>query len=287
MMPNFDVLGSLVRNLHDSFEHLFYIMLPVTILLSVVMGFFKSGDPDFPDILKRAFVASLLLVSFPEVSNFILDVCDGIALKIDNMSGLETVIRMAQEKSQSYSVAKNVLLLKFDDIFIAILSFASFMLLYFARYITVALYYFFWVLLSALSPLMILAYVFPSTAGITRNLYRGLIEVACWKILWAVLSAMLTSLSFGNIYQTEGSYITLTIMNFVIGVALLFTPLLMRSLIGDGVQAAAQNLSTTAFLAAMAIPRRALKVREFSRDILNSKPSPKSFNQTHNSKPRR
>ena len=149
MIPNFEVLGSLVRNLHDSFTHLFYLMLPVTILLSVTMGYFKSGDPDFPDILKRAFVASLLLASFPEISNLILDVCDGIALKIDNMSGLDAVIRMAGEKSQSYSVAKNVLLLKFDDIFIAILSFASFMLLYFARYITVALYYFFWVLLSA------------------------------------------------------------------------------------------------------------------------------------------
>ena len=280
MIPNFDVLGSLVRNLHDSFEHLFYLMLPVTILLSVIIGYFKSGDPDFPDILKRAFVASLLLTSFPEVSNLILEVCDGIALKIDNMSGLETVIRMAQEKSQSYSMAKNVLLLKFDDIFIAILSFSSFMLLYFARYITIALYYFFWVLLSALSPLMILAYIFPSTAGITRNLYRGLIEVACWKILWAVLSAMLTSLSFGNIYQTEGSYITLTIMNFVIAVALLFTPLLMRSLIGDGVQATAQNLSSTAFLAAMAIPKRVLKTREISREVLNSKP-------TQNPSPRR
>ena len=282
MIPNFDVLGSLVRSLHDSFVHLFYLMLPLTILLSVIMGYFKSGDPDFPDILKRAFVASLLLVSFPEVSNLILDVCDGIALKIDNMSGLETVIRMAQEKSQTYSMAKNVLLLKFDDIFIAILSFASFMLLSFARYITVALYYFFWVLLSALSPLMILAYVFPSTAGITRNLYRGLIEVACWKILWAVLSAMLTSLSFGNIYQTEGSYITLTIMNFAIAVALLFTPLLMRALIGDGVQATAQNLGTTAFLAATSVPSRFNKVRDFSREILNSKTNP-----TNNPKPRR
>ena len=129
MIPNLDVLGSLVKNLHEALSHLFYLMLPVTILLSVIIGYLKSGDADFPEILKRAFVASLLLVSFPEVSSLILDVCDGLALKIDNMSGLETVIRMAQEKSQSYSMAKNVLLLKFDDIFISIMSFGSFMLL--------------------------------------------------------------------------------------------------------------------------------------------------------------
>ena len=284
MMPNFAVLGSLVGNLHDAFSQLFYVMLPLAILLSVIIGYFKSGDADFPEVIKRAFVASLLLASFPEVSNLILDICDGIALKIDNMSGLETFMRMAQEKSQTYSMAKNVLLLKFDDIFIAILSFGSFMLLYFARYITVALYYFFWVLLSTLSPLMILAYVFPSLSGITRNLYRGLIEVASWKIIWAVLSAMLTSLSFGNIYQTEGSYITLTIMNFIIGVALIFTPLLMRSLIGDGVHATAQTLSTTAFMAALSVKKRVLSPRQFSRDALNVR-APSS--KTDNPKPRR
>lgn len=278
MIPNMEVLGSLVRDLHQMLTEVFYLMLPVTILLSVVIGYLKSGDTDFTDILRRAFIASLLLASFPEVSSLILDVCDGLALKIDNMSGLETFIRMAEEKSQSYAGARNVLLLKFDDLFISILSFGSFMLLYFARYITVALYYFFWVLLSALSPLMILAYMFPSTANVTKNLYRGLIEVACWKILWAVLSAMLTSLSFGNVYQTEGSYITLTIMNFVIAVALLFTPLLVRSLIGEGVQGTAQNLGTTVLLAAMAIPQRALKIKEVSREVLS---------QIHNIKPNR
>lgn len=271
MIPNMEILGSLVRDLHQMLTGIFYLMLPVMILLSVVIGYLKSGTTDFTDIVRRAFLASLLLASFPEISSLILEICDGLAVKIDNMSGLETFIQMAEEKSQTYATAKNVLLLKFDDLFISILSFGSFMLLYFARYITVALYYFFWVLLSALSPLMILAYMFPSTSGITKNLYRGLIEVASWKIIWALLSAMLTSLSFGNIYQTEGSYITLTIMNFVIAVALLFTPLILRSLIGEGVQGAAQNLGMTAALAALSLPTRALKIKEVSREVLTQK----------------
>jgi hypothetical protein len=185
MIAHLEVLGSLVRDLHAGMSGLFYAMMPLAILWFIIVGYLKSGDVGFPEVVKRSFVAALLLVSFPEVSNLILDICDGIALKIDNMSGLETVMRMAGEKVNSYAFAKNVLLLQFDDLFIAVLSFLSFVFLCIARYITVALYYFYWVLLSVLSPLMIFCYIFPSTAGITRNLYQGLIEVACWKILWS------------------------------------------------------------------------------------------------------
>ncbi|OYZ24198.1 MAG: hypothetical protein B7Y39_01885 [Bdellovibrio sp. 28-41-41] len=269
MIPNLEVLGTLVRDLYQGLSQLFYLMMPIAILFSIVFGYLKSGDANYPDVIKRSFVAALLLASFPEVSNLILDVCDGIALKIDNMSGLETFMRMAQEKSQSYAVAKNVLLLKFDDLFMAILSFGSFVLLLIARYITIALYYFYWVLLSVCAPLMIICYIFPRTAGITANLYRGLIEVACWKILWAIMSAMLTSLSFGNIYKTEGSYLTLIVMNFVIAVALLFTPMLMRSLIGEGVQATAQTIGTTAALAAVALPGKIATIHQVSREALS------------------
>ena len=123
MIPNLEVLGSLIRDLHQSLSQLFYIMLPVAILFSVVFGFLKSGDTNYPDVIKRSFVAALLLASFPEVSNVILDICDGIAGKIDNMSGLDTFMRMAQEKSLSYATSTTSLLLNIDDLFIAVQSF--------------------------------------------------------------------------------------------------------------------------------------------------------------------
>ncbi len=246
MMPNLEVLGTLVRDLYQGLSQLFYVMLPVAILFSVIFGFLKSGEPNYPDILKRSFVAALLIVSFPEVSNFILDVCDGIASKIDDMSGLEAFMKIAQEKSLGYAAAKKVLLLKFDGFFMAILSFASFALLYIAKYLTVVLYYFYWGLLSIAAPLMILCYMFPATANITVNLYKGLIEVASWKIIWAILSAMLKSISFGFIYENEQSYLPLVAMNFIIAIALLFTPRILRSLIGEGVQSTAANIGATA-----------------------------------------
>ena len=270
MIPNMDVLGSLVRDLHQMLSNLFYLALPVAIVFSVCVGFLRGESPSYVDILRRALVASILLISFPEVSGWILDICDGVANKIDSMSGLDAVMKMAQEKASSYAGAQNVLLLKFNDLFIAVLSFASYVILYVARYLTIALYYFFWVMLSVLSPILILCYMFPSTAGITKGLYRGLIEVASWKIIWAIQSAMLASLSVGNIYKTEGSYITLTVLNFVIAIGLLCTPMLVKSIVGDGLQSASTAMGTAATAALIALPTRAAKASVTSREVLNN-----------------
>ncbi|GIL16317.1 MAG: hypothetical protein BroJett040_00680 [Oligoflexia bacterium] len=256
MLPQFEVLGTLVRDIHGMLVGFYYLALPVAILLAVVMGYLQAGGADYVDTIRRVFVATLLLIAFPDISQTILGVCDGIAHRIDDMSGLETVMRMAQEKSESYSTAKNVLLLKFNDLLIAILSFISFLILYISRYLTIAMYYFFWVLLSAVSPLMILAYVFPKTAYITGNLFKGLIEVAAWKIVWALLSAMLTALSFGNIYQTEGHYATLIVLNFVISLAMLMTPMIVKSIVGEGAQAMAGTLGAASVASFTAIPAR-------------------------------
>jgi len=270
VIANLEVLGPMVQNLHMMLAKVFYLALPVAIVLSVCISFFKGEAPNYVDILRRALVASLLLISFPEVSGWILDICDGLANKIDSMSGLDAVLKMAEEKSRSYAGAENVLLLKFNDLFIAALSFASYVILYVARYLTIALYYFFWVMLSVLSPILILFYQFPATAGITKGLYRGLIEVASWKIIWAIQSAMLASLSIGNIYKTEGSYITLTILNFVIAIGLLCTPMLVKSIVGEGLQSVSSTMGTAAAAAILTLPTKAIKVSTTSRDVLNN-----------------
>ncbi len=270
MIPNMDLLGGLIMRMHDSLSHLFYLMMPVAILLSVIIGYLKSGSPDFPDIVKRCLVASLLLVSFPWVSNMILDLGNGLAAQISNMQGLNTFMQMAEAKSRDYATAKSVILLKFDDLFIAVLSFASFILLYFSRYVTIALYVFYWVLLCILSPLMILCYIFPGTTKITTNLYKGLIEVSLWKALWAIMSAMLTSLSFGTMYKSDGSYASLIVLNFVISIALLFTPLIARSLINQGIQATAGTIGGAAALAMVSVPAKLATVARTSREVISN-----------------
>lgn len=247
-MPDFQLLGSLMNDLHQEFVGMFYLLLPVFFSLAVALAWFRSpaGSPEFLEIVKRAVVATILLVSFPDISKAILHIADAIAFRIDELNGIEAVLKMAEEKSQSYDYSATSLLLRFDDLIIGILSIGSYILLYIARYLTIAMYHFFWLFFMVSSPLLILFHMFEGTQQITRNLFVGMIEVASWKIVWAILGSMLTALSFGDAYQAEGSYLTLVVMNFVIATAMLMTPKMVRSISSGGVQSMSSSIGTAA-----------------------------------------
>ncbi len=266
-MPQFDLLGTLMRDLHNEFVNIYYLLLPVFFALAVVVAWFKSpsGSPEFLDIIKRAVVATVLLVAFPDISKAILYVADGITEKIDHLNSLDTVIRMAQEKSESYSMSVSSLILQFNDLIIATLSFLSYLVLYIARYLTIAMYHFFWTFFMISAPLLLLFNLFEGTQQITKNLFKGMIEVACWKIVWAILGAMLAALSFGNAYQAEGNYLVLIVMNFVIATAMLMTPMMVKSIIGSGLQSMSSSLGTAAVAAMAAGPARAATIMKTSR----------------------
>lgn len=263
-MPNFELLGTLMRDLHQEFVRMYYLMLPVFFALSVAMTWFKSpqGSPEFVDIIKRAVISTILLVAFPDISKAIIFIADGIAERIDHLNSLDTIIRMAQEKSQNYSFSPTSILLQFNDLLIATLSFLSYLVLYVARYLTIAMYHFFWVFFTITAPLLLLFNMFASTSQITKNLFKGMIEVACWKIVWAILGAMLAALSFGNAYRAEGAYLTLIVMNFVIAIAMLMTPMMVRSLVGSGLQSMSSNIGATSGAAMAAGPARIVKARK-------------------------
>jgi hypothetical protein len=242
-------------------------MLPVAFALGVAITWFRSpqGGVDFLDVLKRAIVSTLLLAAFPDISKFIVFIADGITEKIDGLSSLDTFIRMASEKSQNYSLSPTSILLQFNDLLIAVLSFLSYLILYIARYLTIAMYHFFWVFFMVSAPLLLLCNMFRSTSQITVNLFKGMIEVASWKIVWAILGAMLTALSFGDAYKADGNYVTLIGMNFVIAVAMLATPMVVRSIVGSGFQAMSSTLGPAAVAAMVAAPARAASAIATSR----------------------
>lgn len=255
-MPQFDLLGPLMNDLHREFVSMYYLLLPVFFMIAVALTWFKSpsGSPDFLDILKRAVVATLLLVAFPDISKAIIEIADSIAFKIDEVNGIDNILKMAEQKSDSYTMSASSLLLQFDDLIIASLSIFSYIILYIARYLTIAMYHFFWLFFMVTSPLLILFHMFEGTSQITKNLFSGMIEVACWKIVWAILGAMLTALAFGDAYQAEGSYITLVVMNFVIASAMLMTPLLVKSLYAKGLTSMAGPIGAMAGGAIVAGP---------------------------------
>lgn len=268
-MPQFDLLGSLMRDLHQDFVRIYYLMLPVFFALSVAVNWFRTpqGGVEFLDTLKRAVIATILLVAFPDMSRAIIFIADGIAERIDALNSIDTIIRMAQEKSQGYSLSPTSILLQFDDLIIACLSFGSYLVLYIARYLTIAMYHFFWVFYMVSAPLLLLFNMFPGTSQITSNLFKGMVEVACWKIVWAILGAMLASLSFGEMYRSEGSYIELIVMNFIIAIAMLATPMMVRALVGSGLQSMSSTLGPATAAAMVAAPARAAFVLKTAKEI--------------------
>jgi hypothetical protein len=84
-----------------------------------------------------------------------------------------------------------------------------------------------------------------------------------------LMSAMLTALSFGNIYRTEGSYLTLIVLNFVIAIGLLSTPLLMKSLVDGGIQGTASMLGSAATGAMLAAPAKLVMIKAATTQVLS------------------
>lgn len=266
-MPNLELLGPLMDRLYQEFVGLYYLMLPVCFALSVVIAWIKApqGSPEFLDSLKRVIVTTLILAAFPDIAKAILFIANGIAERIDSTAGLEQIIQAAKAKVEDYSFSGKSVLLAFGDLIIATLSFSSFLILYCARYLMIAIYHFYWVFYMVTAPLLILFNVFAGTANVTKNLFKGMIEVASWKIAWAILSAMMTSLSLGDAYKAEGNYITLIVLNFVIAIAMLFTPLFVKSLGESGAHATAGVFGQAATAAMMATPARTVAVAAKSK----------------------
>ena len=102
------------------------------------------------------------------------------------------------------------------------------------------------------------------------NLFRGMIEVASWKIVWAILGVMLSALSFGDAYRIEGNYLTLMVMNFVIAISMLMTPLLVKSLVSQGIQSVSNSLGAMTFATMAGLPGRVVSMANTSRNIVRT-----------------
>jgi len=95
-MPDFNTLGPLMKSLHQEFVGVYYLMLPVFFALSITTTWLRSpqGSIEFVDALKRAFISTLLLASFPEISELIVSIADGITMKIHAQYSLDQIIQI-------------------------------------------------------------------------------------------------------------------------------------------------------------------------------------------------
>jgi hypothetical protein len=251
-MDNLSWLSQQAQQIHAIFNSAFYVLVLTLLSLGILMEYFKwplGGVPAFSQLIGRALVASLLLHSLPEVMNAIASVTDALTKQLGEFNQIKGVfdvmLHRLKEMSWSWVSVK--------DSVTWILSFLGFYLLYLSYFIAEACVLYGWTLLYIFSPLLIALFVLPATAGATKALYKSLIEISCWKIVWSVLATLLwsTALSQINKTGTDINFITVISYSILLAFSILLTPLAVHALAGAGISSVA--MAAGGFVAGKAI----------------------------------
>lgn len=253
----FDYLPEVCREIHGELLQLYWILIVPFCVLLIIFEFFKmpDGNPNAGNIIKRAVISMILLFSFNETMNLIAMVGDGIT---DKVNGVKSLWDLMGELGKNYEES-SVSWLKFREAIIFILSLVSYIIAYLGVFVANVLIHFVWAVLYVCSPLMILMYISSSTSFVTSNLYKGLINVMVWKVLWSILAIMLLKLATAPQTGEWDNFLTAILINLCIGISMLFIPFATKSLINDGLSSAASGLAavptaaTGAFIKHMAV----------------------------------
>jgi len=226
---NYEKLMPIVERLYQHMDGIAHIAILPLFLLSVVMAFSQDLGIEGAVVsrLKRLVVTMLLLAAFPSLTGLIKNIGQEIALSIDNLDGIDAFLKAASERAKAYSLDLKSLLDFGNDLIVSALVAISYLCLYVSRYLLVAFYQFYWMILVVTGPLLILGTLFESTANLTKNLFKNLFQVACWPIIWALLSAFLKALPFQDAYAIDGGYTAIVVMNLILAVSLLFSPFML------------------------------------------------------------
>lgn len=235
-IEEYEKLIPVARQIYEHTSRLSWQMLLPLFLVSIAMSYTSDLGVSGAILIrvKRLILVALLLVAFPTVAEFSQIVGVEIARSIDDMKGIDQVLNAASQRADKYSFDLKGLLTLGSQLFIGTLVFASFLLLVVARFFLLAFQHFYWFLLVAIGPFLILGTLFEASSGITRGLFKTMFQISSWPIIWSVLSAFLKALPFADVYAAEGSFVTIITLNLIITIALLFSPLLVSQL-SDGV----------------------------------------------------
>ncbi|MEZ4814409.1 MAG: hypothetical protein R3A80_04280 [Bdellovibrionota bacterium] len=208
----------------------------IVIALSLISDYFKlsflSFVPNAGETLSRLFISLLLLYFYPEISDALASFTDSLTEKIGGFHEINNVLDQMGAKLKDFSW--NLTSLK--ETGILILAFITFFLLYISVFIVNAGAMYVWVLLYIVSPILIILYLTPATEGATKMLFRSLIEVCCWKIMWAISAVLLWSSAMGSMSASEEvNYLTVISYNLILASALLLTPVVVSALAGQGI----------------------------------------------------
>lgn len=235
-IEEYDKLLPVARQIYEQTSHISWQMLLPLFLLSVLFGYTTDLGLSGAILvrLKRLVLVTLLLVAFPMIAEFSQILGVEVARSIDDMTGIDMILDAASDRAEVYSNGVQGLLNFGSDLLIGSLVLLSFIILVVARFFLLAFQHFYWFLLVALGPFLILGSLFESSSSITRGLFKTMFQVSCWPVIWSILSAFLKALPFAAAYSSENTLVTVVTLNLIIAVALLFSPFIVAQL-ADGV----------------------------------------------------
>ncbi len=259
MVSDITWLATEAKKIHEIFSGYFYLIVTVLLLLGVAIEYFKwpiGQVPNFGTMVGRVFIAALLLHSYPEITNTIADVTDAVAGKLGDLNNFKLILDRMGDKIGELSWSW----VSFKETIILLISFLTFFILYFSIHIADSFYIYAWVMLYVFSPILIALYVLPVTASATSALFRSLIEVACWKIVWSVIATLLWSSALSQINQSgsQVSFLTAIGFNIILAGSLLLTPFVVHALAAGGLAQMGKDLSSLAIGGATFSPGRTI-----------------------------
>jgi len=254
-MPEMHALSLGAQQIHDLLESLFYPLVGFFLILGVVIEYFKlplGGSPAFGTLVSRVLIAGILLATYSEIANSIADLSDALSGRLGDFNSFKLVLTKMGDKLMSQTASW----ISVKDTILMAISFMTFFLLYAAVYFVEAMMLYTWVILYTFSPLLIALYVLPATARATGALFQSLIEVSCWKVVFAALATLLWSSALSDINSDASSvsFITAIIYNLLLAASVLMTPVVVHALAGGGVSSVAHSLGAIATTAAITGP---------------------------------
>lgn len=284
MVSDITWLATEAKKIHEIFSGYFYLVVTVLMLLGIVIEYFKwpiGAVPNFGTLVGRALIAALLLHAYPEITNTIADITDAMAGKLGDLNNFKLILDRMGDKLGELSWSW----VSFKETIMLLISFLTFFILYFSIHIADSFYIYVWVMLYVFSPILIALYVLPVTASATSALFRSLIEVACWKVVWSVIATLLWSSALSQI-NSEGSqvsFLTAIGFNIILAGSLLLTPFVVHALAAGGLAQMGKDLSSLAIGGMAITPSRTIGATKSlaSKTISNGK----SYFTKNNSKP--
>lgn len=252
-------LATEAQKLHAIFQGAFFMLVTVFLLLAIILDYFRiplGGAPGFSTLVARCLIATMLLIAMPEIMNAVANITDAIAYEVGDLNNFKFVLSRMGDKLKTLSWSWTSV----KDMVTLMISFLTFFILYISVYFADAAFLYTWTLIYVFSPIILALFVLPVTSGGTSAMFRSMIEVSLWKIVWASMAALLWSTALSDINKPEYhiDFLTAIVMNLMLALSVLMTPFLVRGLFSTGISGAASALQNMAMASAALTPVRVL-----------------------------